>query len=147
MEPQRHFRFAVTFSSGALKTQHPGRLAGSGDRVNNEQIARAAVQVAEPKNRAGPQRAVNLCAAHKASRTRIRRMTNALYEGTGSVGDVFVLEKDRASQHLIGRIEVADDSVGIAGEIRREHRNAAVEASRPRAQDGLAFSSHPIPNT
>ncbi len=71
-------------------------------------------------------------------------MTNALYEGSGSVGDVFVLEHDRVSQHLTAGVEVADDSAGIAGEIRREQRNAVVEESRTRAEDGLAFFTRRI---
>src|SRR6266702_5426360 len=136
MEPQGCFRLAVVFIPRVQKAWHAPNAA---NRRNDKQVARRTVHIAKAENGPGPKRAVHFCASHKAASAGVRRMTDSRRDGTASVGDVLVLERNRISNRLTTWIELTDDAGRISGKIRREQRNAVIENACSSAENGFAI--------
>src|SRR6266481_5141531 len=144
MEPQGCFRLAVVFLPRVQKAENAWRACIAAKRRNDEQVARRAVDIAEAQNGSGPERAVHFCASNKTASAGVRRMTDSRRDGTASVGDVLVLERNRISNRLPTWSVLADDACRIPGKIRREQRNAVIENACSRTENGFAIFARRI---
>src|ERR1700722_1984302 len=144
MKPQRCFRLAVVFPTCVQKAENVWRAALAAKRRNDEQIARRTVHIAKAENGPGPKPAVHFRTSHKAASAGVRRMTDSRRDGTASVGDVLVLERNRISDRLTTWIELTDEACRISGKIRREQRNEVIENARSRTENGLAMFARRI---
>src|SRR5260370_29809241 len=144
MEPQGCFRLAVVFLPRVKKAENASRASIAAKRRNDEQVARRGVHIAEAQNGSGPERAVHFCASNKTASAGVRRMTDSRRDGTASVCDVLVLERNRISDRLTTWIVLTDDACRISGKIRREQRNAVIENTRSRTENDLAIFARRI---
>ena len=123
---------AVVFLPGVKKPENAWRAARAAKRRNDEQIARRTVYIAKAENGPGPKRAVHFSASHKAAGAGVRRMTDSRCDGTASVGDVLVLERNRISNRLPTWSVLADDTSTQRAELKNARVSQGMTSLVPR---------------
>src|SRR5262245_57781061 len=128
-------RFKLPVVRAACIAESEDRVVGNWieKRINQEEVPRLALNVAQPQHHAPRQLALHAHIPGEVARTGAE-----IARGAGPrCSQVDILESDGCSTHRTCLVKEADHSQRVLSEGRTQHGGAVVEQAGPRAKDGL----------